>query len=65
MSSPTGGARCTPSSRRPGPVGVEYLEFDLQMTADNVLLVTHGQDVSRVFCAAPAGTGLIQKSVRG
>ncbi len=44
--------------------GVEYLEFDLQMTADNVLLVTHDQDINPAFCAAPAGKGLIPKPVR-
>lgn len=44
--------------------GVEYLEFDLQMTADNVLLVTHDQDINRNFCSAQPGVGLIPKPVR-
>lgn len=44
--------------------GVDYLEFDLQMTADNELLVTHDQDINRAFCSAPAGSGLIPKPVR-
>ncbi|MGY1408885.1 glycerophosphodiester phosphodiesterase family protein [Luteimonas sp. A611] len=44
--------------------GVEYLEFDLQMTADNALLVTHDQDINPAFCSAPAGQGLIPKPVR-
>jgi len=44
--------------------GVEYLEFDLQMTADNELLVTHDNNINPDFCTAPAGMGLIPKPVR-
>lgn len=44
--------------------GVEYLEFDLQLTADNELLVTHDSDINSDFCAAPAGRGLVPKPVR-
>lgn len=44
--------------------GVEYLEFDLQLTADNQLLVTHDNDINPDFCSAPAGIGLIPKAVR-
>lgn len=44
--------------------GVEYLEFDLQMTADNQLLVTHDNNINPEFCSAPAGIGLIPKPVR-
>lgn len=44
--------------------GVEYLEFDLQMTADNALLVTHDHNINPAFCTAPAGMGLVAKPVR-
>lgn len=44
--------------------GVEYLELDLQLTADNVLLVTHDQDINRTFCTPRPGIGLIPKPVR-
>lgn len=44
--------------------GVEYLEFDLQLTADNELLVTHDNNINPDFCSAPAGIGLIPKPVR-
>lgn len=44
--------------------GVEYLEFDLQLTADNELLVTHDSDINSQFCTAPAGQGLVPKAVR-
>ncbi len=44
--------------------GVEYLEFDLQLTADNELLVTHDNDINPAFCAAPPGKGRVPKPVR-
>lgn len=44
--------------------GVDYLELDLQMTADNVLLVTHDADINPTFCSAPEGSGLVPKAVR-
>lgn len=44
--------------------GVEYLEFDLQPTADNELLVTHDNNINPAFCTAPAGIGLVPKPVR-
>jgi glycerophosphoryl diester phosphodiesterase len=44
--------------------GVEYLEFDLQMTADNELLVTHDHNINPAFCSAPPGIGLVPKPVR-
>lgn len=44
--------------------GVEYLELDLQLTADNELLVSHDHDINPALCTAPAGIGLIPKPVR-
>jgi glycerophosphoryl diester phosphodiesterase len=44
--------------------GVEYLEFDLQMTADNALLVTHDDNINREFCTPTPGIGLVAKPVR-
>ncbi|MCL7715466.1 glycerophosphodiester phosphodiesterase family protein [Stenotrophomonas mori] len=44
--------------------GVEFLEFDLQMTADNQLLVTHDADINPQFCTPEAGSGLVAKPVR-
>ena len=49
---------------RAAGAGVEYLEFDLQLTADNELLVTHDNDINPAFCTAPAGSGLVPKPVR-
>ncbi len=45
-------------------VGVDYLEMDLQLTADNELLVTHDADINPDFCSAPEGSGLVPKPVR-
>lgn len=64
-----GGALLWPEStmyafERAAKAGVEYLEFDLQMTADNELLVTHDNDINPTFCTAPAGKGLVAKPVR-
>lgn len=50
--------------QRAADAGVEYLEFDLQLTADNELLVTHDSDINPRFCAAPAGQGIVPKAVR-
>ena len=44
--------------------GVDYLEFDLQLTADNELLVTHDSEINRAFCTAPEGEGVVPKPVR-
>lgn len=44
--------------------GADYLEFDLQMTADNELLVTHDNNINPAFCTAPPGMGLVPKPVR-
>src|SRR5690606_36328701 len=44
--------------------GVEYLEFDLQPTADNELLVTHDNNINPDICTAPAGIGLTPRPVR-
>ncbi len=44
--------------------GADYLELDLQMTADNVLLVTHDAEINPQFCSAPEGQGLVPKAVR-
>lgn len=49
---------------RAADAGVEYLEFDLQLTADNELLVTHDSDINPRFCTAPAGQGIVPKAVR-
>lgn len=49
---------------RAAQAGVEYLEFDLQLTADNELLVTHDHQVNPDFCAAPEGSGMVPKPVR-
>ena len=44
--------------------GDEYLEFDLQLTADNALLVTHDNNINPDFCTATPGIGLTPKPVR-
>lgn len=44
--------------------GAEYLEFDLQLTADNELLVTHDNNINPAFCSVPPGIGLVPKPVR-
>lgn len=64
-----GGAMLWPENslvafRNAEKAGADYLEFDLQMTADNQLLVTHDADINPEFCSAPEGSGLIPKPVR-
>lgn len=64
-----GGALLWPEStmyafERAVSAGVAYIEFDLQLTADNELLVTHDNDINPAFCTAPAGMGLVPKPVR-
>ena len=50
--------------RQAAGAGAEYLEFDLQMTADNELLVTHDADINPSFCSTPDGSGMVPKPVR-
>lgn len=50
--------------RQAAGAGAEYLEFDLQMTVDNELLVTHDADINPSFCSTPDGSGMVPKPVR-
>src|SRR5690606_30908042 len=44
--------------------GVEYSEMALQMTADNVLLVTHDAAINSALCAVAERLGLVPKHIR-
>src|SRR5690606_6522747 len=45
--------------------GVEYLEFDQPMTADDARLVTHDANINREVCTPTPGIVLVGKAVRG
>lgn len=45
-------------------LGVDMLEFDIMMTADDQLIITHDGSVNPTFCRAPAGSGVKPGPVR-
>ncbi|MBI4890248.1 MAG: glycerophosphodiester phosphodiesterase [Acidobacteria bacterium] len=42
-------------------VGVDYLEMDLNVTKDDVLVVSHDAEINRKICTGPEGETLIRK----
>jgi glycerophosphoryl diester phosphodiesterase len=61
-----GGALLWPENTLPAfdravAMGVEILEFDMQVTADNQLVVTHDGTVNASFCSAP---GMVAGPIR-
>jgi glycerophosphoryl diester phosphodiesterase len=64
-----GGALLMPENTFPAfdnavRIGVDMLEFDMQMTADDQLVITHDGTVNATFCTAGPGAGIAPGPVR-
>lgn len=64
-----GGAALMPENTFPAfdnavRLGVDMLEFDMQMTGDNQLVITHDGTINSTFCAADPGSGLTPGPIR-
>ena len=64
-----GGAALMPENTFPAfdnavRLGVDMLEFDMQMTADDQLVITHDGTVNSTFCTAHPGSGLTPGPIR-
>jgi glycerophosphoryl diester phosphodiesterase len=64
-----GGAALMPENTFPAfdnavRLGVDMLEFDMQMTADDRLVITHDGTVNSTFCTADPGSGLSPGPIR-
>lgn len=64
-----GGALLMPENTFPAfdnavRLGVDMLEFDMQETADNQLIISHDGTVNATFCTADPGTGVVAGPVR-
>jgi glycerophosphoryl diester phosphodiesterase len=64
-----GGALLLPENTVPAfdnavRLGVDMLEFDMQMTADNQLVISHDGSVNPTFCTADPGSGVKPGPVR-
>jgi glycerophosphoryl diester phosphodiesterase len=64
-----GGAALMPENTFPAfdhalRLGVDWLEFDMVMTADNQLIIQHDPTVNATFCAADPATGVTPRPVR-
>lgn len=64
-----GGALLLPENTFPAfdnavRLGVDMLEFDMQMTADDQLVITHDGRVNPTFCTADPGSGVVPGPVR-
>jgi glycerophosphoryl diester phosphodiesterase len=64
-----GGALLMPENTFPAfdnavRLGADMLEFDMQMTADNQLIITHDGTVNATFCTADPGSGVAPGPVR-
>lgn len=64
-----GGAMARPENTLPAfryaaKLGVEYLEFDMLMTADDRIVVTHDGAINPAFCVAKTGSGVAPAPVR-
>lgn len=65
-----GGALLMPENTFPAfdnavRLGVDMLEFDMQMTADDRLVISHDGTVNASFCDADAGSGVAPGPIRG
>lgn len=45
-------------------LGVDLLEFDMQMTADDQLVISHDGTVNATFCTADPGSGVVAGPIR-
>lgn len=64
-----GGAALMPENAFPAfdnsvRLGVDLLEFDMQMTADDQLVITHDGTVNPTFCIAAPGSGVAPGPIR-
>jgi glycerophosphoryl diester phosphodiesterase len=64
-----GGAALLPENALPAfdnavRLGVDMLEFDMQMTADNQLVISHDGTVNASFCIADPGSGVTPGPIR-
>ncbi len=64
-----GGAALMPENTLPAfdnaiRLGVDLLEFDMQMTADNQLVISHDGTVNPSFCVADPGSGVAPGPIR-
>lgn len=64
-----GGALLLPENTFPAfdnavKLGVDMLEFDMQMTADDQLVITHDGSVNPTFCTADPGSGVAPGPIR-
>jgi glycerophosphoryl diester phosphodiesterase len=64
-----GGAALMPENTFPAfdnavRLGVDLLEFDMQMTADDQLVITHDGTVNSTFCTADSSSGLTPGPIR-
>jgi glycerophosphoryl diester phosphodiesterase len=64
-----GGALLMPENTFPAfdnavRLGVDMLEFDMQMTADDQLIITHDGTVNATFCSAEAGSAVEPAPIR-
>jgi glycerophosphoryl diester phosphodiesterase len=64
-----GGALLMPENTFPAfdnavRLGVDMLEFDMQMTADNQLVISHDGTVNATFCTADAAPGMTPGPIR-
>ena len=64
-----GGAASMPENTLPAfdnaiRLGVDMLEFDMQLTADDQLVITHDGTVNPTFCTAAPGSGLTPGPIR-
>jgi glycerophosphoryl diester phosphodiesterase len=64
-----GGAALMPENTFPAfdnavRLGADWLEFDMQMTADDQLIISHDNTINPTFCTADPGSGLAAKPIR-
>ncbi len=53
-----------PAFRHAAELGVDYLEFDMEMTADDRVVIYHDSNINPDFCTADAGSGLAPAPIR-
>jgi len=64
-----GGAMLRPENTMPAfrhavDLGVDFLEFDMEMTADDRIVIHHDADINPAFCTPDAGSAAVPGPVR-
>ncbi|MEG3152796.1 glycerophosphodiester phosphodiesterase family protein [Sphingomonas sp. ZT3P38] len=54
-----------PAFRHAAALGAEIIEFDMEMTADDRIVVYHDADINPAFCFPPKGSKIVPGPVRG